>query len=118
MKPLRLIACLLLCAAAPVCAQAYPAKTVRIVVGFAPGGSTDVTARIMAQELTKLWNQQVVVDNRPGASGMIGAELAAKRPRTAEQVPRALARGCDPGAGCSAGLKSAVVTRAFTVASP
>jgi tripartite-type tricarboxylate transporter receptor subunit TctC len=59
-------------------AQTYPTKSVRIMVGFAPGGSTDVTARIIAQELTKLWNQQVVVDNRPGASGMIGAELAAK----------------------------------------
>ena len=80
MKSLRLIALLLLCAAAQVHAQAYPAKTVRIVVGFAPGGSTDVTARIMAQELTKLWNQQIVVDNRPGASGMIGAELVAKAP--------------------------------------
>ena len=59
-------------------AQTYPTKSVRILVGFAPGGSTDVTARIMALELSKLWNQQVVVDNRPGASGMIGAELAAK----------------------------------------
>ncbi len=59
-------------------AQTYPARPVRVVVGFAPGGSTDVTARIMAQELTKLWTLQVVVDNRPGASGMIGADLAAK----------------------------------------
>jgi tripartite-type tricarboxylate transporter receptor subunit TctC len=59
-------------------AQTYPAKPVRIVVGFAPGGSTDLTARIFAQELNKLWSQQVVVDNRPGASGMIGAELASK----------------------------------------
>jgi tripartite-type tricarboxylate transporter receptor subunit TctC len=61
-------------------AQNYPAKTVRIVVGFAPGGSTDLTARIFAQELNRLWNSQVVVDNRPGASGMIGAELTAKSP--------------------------------------
>ena len=61
-------------------AQAYPAKTVRILVGFAPGGSTDITARIFAQELNKLWGSQVVVDNRPGASGMIGAEIAAKSP--------------------------------------
>lgn len=58
--------------------QAYPARTVRILVGFAPGGSTDLTARIFAQELNKLWGSQVVVDNRPGASGMIGAEIAAK----------------------------------------
>jgi tripartite-type tricarboxylate transporter receptor subunit TctC len=60
--------------------QAYPNKPVRILVGFAPGGSTDLTARIFAQELNKLWNLQVVVDNRPGASGLIGAELAAKAP--------------------------------------
>jgi tripartite-type tricarboxylate transporter receptor subunit TctC len=58
--------------------QAYPAKPVRILVGFAPGGSTDLTARIYAQELNKLWGSQVVVDNRPGASGMIAAELTAK----------------------------------------
>lgn len=61
-------------------AQAYPAKTVRILVGFTPGGSTDLTARLFAQELNKMWGTQVVVDNRPGASGMIGAELAAKAP--------------------------------------
>jgi tripartite-type tricarboxylate transporter receptor subunit TctC len=59
-------------------AQTYPAKPVRILVGFAPGGSTDLTARLFAQELNKLWNAQVVVDNRPGASGMIAAELTAK----------------------------------------
>ena len=61
--------CVAALAPATSTAQAYPAKSVRILVGFAPGGSTDVTARIIAQELTKLWNQQVVVDNRPGASG-------------------------------------------------
>lgn len=79
--PLRaLLALAVLSAATALHAQPYPGKTVRILVGFAPGGSTDVTARIIAQELNKLWGQQVVVDNRPGASGMIGAELAAKSP--------------------------------------
>ncbi len=72
-----LITALLSCAAVAH-AQNYPSKPVRIVVGFAPGGSTDLTARIFAQELNKLWNNQVIVDNRPGASGMIGAEVAAK----------------------------------------
>ena len=58
--------------------QTYPTKTVRVLVGFAPGGSTDLTARLFAQELNKLWGTPVVVDNRPGASGVIAAELAAK----------------------------------------
>jgi len=61
-------------------AQAYPQKTVRMLVGFAPGGSTDLTARIYAQEFAGLWKQQVIVDNRPGASGLIAGELAAKAP--------------------------------------
>jgi len=59
-------------------AQNFPSRAARIVVGFAPGGATDVTARLLAMELAKMWGQQVVVDNRPGASGMIGAELVAK----------------------------------------
>jgi len=59
-------------------AQTFPTKPVRIVVGYSPGGATDVTARVIAQELNKLWAQQVVVDNRPGASGTIGVELIAK----------------------------------------
>lgn len=65
-----------LCSAA--LAQPYPAKAVRMVVGYPPGGPTDVLARIVAQKLTESWNQQVLVDNRPGASGMIGAELTVR----------------------------------------
>ena len=59
-------------------AQNYPAKTVRMVVGYPPGGPTDVLARIVSQKLTQTWGQQVIVDNRPGASGMIGAEFTAR----------------------------------------
>ena len=59
-------------------AQGYPAKSVRIMVGLAPGGTTDLVARILAQRLTEAWGQTVVVENRPGASGMIGADVVAK----------------------------------------
>jgi tripartite-type tricarboxylate transporter receptor subunit TctC len=59
-------------------AQTYPAKTVRMVVGYPPGGPTDLLARIVSQKLTESWGQQVIVDNRPGASGMIGAELTVR----------------------------------------
>jgi len=59
-------------------AQTYPAKNVRIIVGLAPGGTTDVFTRTLAQRLTEAWGQTVIVENRPGASGMIGAEAVAK----------------------------------------
>lgn len=58
--------------------QTFPSRAARIVVGFTAGGATDVTARLLAQDFTKMWGQQVLVDNRPGASGMIGAELVAR----------------------------------------
>ena len=56
----------------------YPDKPVKIFVGFAAGGGTDVAARILAQKLTETLGQSVVVENRPGASGMIAAETLAK----------------------------------------
>jgi tripartite-type tricarboxylate transporter receptor subunit TctC len=59
---------------------AYPAKPVRIIVPFAPGGATDIVTRLLGQKLSVAWGQQVVADNRAGASGNIGAELAAKAP--------------------------------------
>ena len=59
-------------------ASAYPSKTVRMVAPFVPGGPVDLTARILAQKLGETFGQQFVVDNRSGASGMIGAEQVAK----------------------------------------
>lgn len=59
-------------------AQAYPAKPIRVIVGFAPGGSTDTTSRLIAPRLSERLGQQLLIDNRPGAQGNIAADLAAK----------------------------------------
>jgi len=67
-------------AAAGASAQEFPARPVRVIVGFPPGGITDITARMLADGLTKAWGKQVLVDNRPGASGTIGADHVAKSP--------------------------------------
>ena len=64
--------------AAPAVSQTYPSKPVRVVAPFAPGGPVDLTARIIAQKLGETFGQQFAVDNRTGASGMIGAEQVAK----------------------------------------
>ena len=77
MKKLVLTAATLALAAA-ASAQNYPVKPVRIIAPFAPGGGTDFIARVAAQKLTESLGQQVIVDNRPGAGGSLGAELGAK----------------------------------------
>jgi tripartite-type tricarboxylate transporter receptor subunit TctC len=59
-------------------AQAYPSKAVRLVVPFAAGGSTDIMGRLVAQKLGEVWGQQVIVDNRPGGSTVIGTDIVAK----------------------------------------
>jgi tripartite-type tricarboxylate transporter receptor subunit TctC len=64
----------------PAAAQSYPVKPIRIVVPWAPGGSTDVLARLIGIKMSENWGQPAVVENKPGASGNIGSELVAKAP--------------------------------------
>ena len=67
--------------AGPALAQDHwPSKPVKIVVAFTAGGPTDVVARLLGQKLTEAWGQQVIVENRPGAAGVLGSEMVAKAP--------------------------------------
>ena len=80
-----LLGCLI-CSDGPVIAQTspggdaanFPDRPIHIIVPFAPGGASDVLARIVGEKLSQAWNQPVVIDNRPGAGGNLGAEVAAR----------------------------------------
>src|SRR4051812_12492996 len=72
------LALLIVADSTTVAAQSYPLKPIRMLVGFAPGGGTDVVARILAPKLTEIWGQQVVIDNRAGATGTIAAGFVAQ----------------------------------------
>ena len=90
LSTLRVIACALAMGGAAAIAQTYPAKPIRILVGNAPGGGIDITARAVGQKLTEKWGKSAVVDNRPGASGLIAMEVAAQ----------SAADGVEGAAGC------------------
>lgn len=74
------LACALVFAAIAAAAQTYPAKPLKLVIGYPPGGGSDAIGRVVAQKLGEQLGQQVVVDNKPGANGNLGAELAARLP--------------------------------------
>ena len=78
LSPAVIIGCAVAAAASTACGQAYPTKPVRMIAASSPGSAVDIVARIVAQKLGEQLGQQVVVDNRAGAGGNLGAELAAK----------------------------------------
>ncbi len=77
-RVLTSLAALFLCAAVPAQAQTYPDRPVRILVPYAPGGITDIAARLVGAKLSEMWGQQVVVENKPGGNGMIAMTTVIK----------------------------------------
>src|SRR3954467_6393734 len=72
------LAAMLACAASTPLAQSFPEKPIRFIVGFTPGGPSDILARALGQKLGERWTQQVVIENRPGAGGNVAAEAVAR----------------------------------------
>jgi len=108
-------------AAAPAAAQTFPAKPVRIVVGFTAGGPTDIVARTVGQKLSEGWGQPVVIDNRAGAGGVIATEQVARAPADGYTMLMgtigglAVAMSLQPNRGYDTLRDFAPVTQAVTV---
>src|SRR5262245_32536702 len=79
-RGLFLLALVALPAAAAAPGGSYPDRPIRFIVGFAPGGAVDLVSRTLGQKLAERWGQQVIVDNRTGAGGVIAMQIAAKAP--------------------------------------
>jgi len=86
-------------AAASAMAQPYPVRPIRIVVPFPPGGASDVTARMLADKFASSWGANVVVDNRTGASGIIGTDIVAKETADGGAGSARLGAWMRPGSG-------------------
>jgi len=86
-------------AAVPAAAEEFPARPIRIIVAYTPAGATDILARAVGQKMSEHWGQSVIVDNRPGAAGNIGTEIAAKAPADGYTLLMATAgtHGINPG---------------------
>lgn len=76
---LRVLLLALAVVSLPAWSQVFPSKTVRIVIPFPPGGTSDILARTLAQKLTEEWGQQVIAENRPGAAGNVACEYVARQ---------------------------------------
>ena len=94
MRNLLLVSLIAACAGTTLAsAQTYPVRPIRVIVPGSPGSANDFTARAIAQRLTDVWGQQIVIDNRSGAGGIVAHELAAKGTADGGAVPAALAAG-------------------------
>ena len=80
MRPVLIATALLLALPAAAAERAYPTKPIRLISAYAPGGGNDTVARAIGQRLTEAYGQQVIVDNRPGANGLVACEITAKAP--------------------------------------
>jgi tripartite-type tricarboxylate transporter receptor subunit TctC len=90
MRACCLAACLAILPGAPLHAQSFPSRPVRYIMPLPAGGETDIFARMLARQLTDIWGQQVIVDNRPGGGTTIATELAAKTPPDAHVFMHAI----------------------------